>query len=111
VNNVNSLPSIISRHKKRIAWVALAHASISFVFWSWGGVVALGPGFKDKQIWTIFDQIQATVVPPIVFAITAPGRYFFFDGWLGLLIPWLTNSLLWSVVLVIIYELLRPKHE
>lgn len=102
---------IISRRKIRIAWVALVHGILSAVFWVWAGTVALGLGFKDKQAWSVGDQIQATVVSQIALTITTPGRFLFFDGWPGLLIPWLANSLLWSVALVLIYDLLRSRHD
>jgi len=97
--------------KKQIAWVALAHASISAIFWLWAGVIALGLGFKDKGAWTALDHIQVTIVPTIALIVTVPGRYFIFEGWLGLLTPWLLNSFAWSVFLVIVYKLFKPKHE
>ena len=109
----NSLLTAISRRKKRLAWVALAHAALSALFWAWAFAVALGFGFKDRDAWTAWDQVQVAVVPLVAFAITVPGRLLFpivHEGF-GFVALWLVNSALWAVLLVAAYELLRPRKE
>jgi hypothetical protein len=105
--------AINSRLWRQIAWLGIGHAIASAVFWLWAGAVALGLGFKDRTSWTAWDHIQATVVPPVALTVTAPGRFFFNNnlGWAGLVVPWLLNSLLWSVVLVCLWNILRTKRH
>ncbi len=89
---------------KRVALLAAAHAAVSALFWVWMGAVALGLGFKDRATWTLWDHFQVEVVPTIGLTITSPGRFFFFGGWTGIIVPWLINSFLWSVGFVAAYE-------
>ena len=91
--------------KSTVLLIAIAHAIVSAFFWLWMGVVALGLGFKDKEKWTAWDSIQETVVPPVALSLTVPGRFITFQDPLGfgLIIPWLLNSILWSLVIVFLY--------
>jgi hypothetical protein len=91
---------------KQVAVLTVAHATLSAALWLWTAGVA-GLGFKDRAAWTLWDNVQVSVVPPIALAITAPGRFLLFDGWAGLVAAWLGNSLLWSIGLVGIYRWLR----
>jgi hypothetical protein len=83
-----------------IICIAIVHAALSALLWCWALAIAMGLGFKDKSTWTVWDHFQAFVVPEFAMTITIPGRFFLSGSWYGLLMPWLANSILWSMVLV-----------
>jgi hypothetical protein len=95
------------RFVRRVLWVADAHACVSFITWFWTLGIALGLGFRDGSARTAWDKIQSAVVPPIAFTITLPGRLFLSPDLLGMLVPWLANSILWSVAIVLIYSVVK----
>ncbi|MDN3919437.1 hypothetical protein [Roseateles violae] len=98
---------------KRIAIWALAHAALSALLWIWSLGVAMGLGFKDRALWTVWDQVQSAVVPALAFTLTLPGRLCFdLDlGWAGFLLAWASNSLLWATVLTSVHSMVRRRRH
>ena len=69
--------------------------------------VALGLGFKDKLAWSLWDHIQAAVVPPVALTLSLPGRLFLVKDGPDLVFIFLANSLLWSLGITSIYSLMK----
>ena len=99
----------VSHHRLKL-WVMFStvHAAYTAILWIWTlGVSSLG--FKDKSAWTAFDHVQAAVVPTLTLILTTPGRFTMTDGWAGLLLSWIANSLLWGAAITLIYVVARRR--
>ena len=87
-----------------------AHALASALSWFWMGALT-GLGFKDKADWTVWDHIIVRTVSTIALTLTTPGRFLFFDGWMGIVVPWLANSLVWAIGLIAVCDWVLSKRR
>lgn len=89
--------------------VWLIHAGLSALLWWWAFGVAMGLGFKDQSRWTLFDRMQASLVPNLAFVLTMPGRLVLDWTQSGSVVAtaWVLNSLFWAVGLVAVFGLLK----
>ena len=84
------------------------HAACTALLWIWTlGVTGLG--FKDKAAWSAFDYLQATAIPMLALIFATPGRFAMTDQWVGILLPWIANSLLWGAGITLVFELVRRR--
>jgi hypothetical protein len=83
---------------------ALLHAALTTTVWL-GPLTyaAFGVGFKDRDQWTLIDQVVSVTALPVANLLTTPGRYITWDGLGGFVVPALITSFSWGLFIAAIY--------